>query len=347
MNNNIKSKNLEEVTIQLNKAEVKKKVLINNIFKEYEIYFQIVRKSLLTSTEKGIFSLLSEIPISESALNTTELNNFFKKDISLLIYSKLPLLTIEQLKLGDISHTQKKYINVNGLTELIEFKLINFEDKDDLINNNSLEFHSNNNLNTYDYYESLSDNKFSSINLDENNYLNCFSNSNTLKKGEYSGSFIEDTNNFRYNDNKNIKDKFDDVFISSNDYNVFELIDRSFSNLLSKFSYEINLQLYRINLLTKVIPEDTFKYLSNSNYLIRHPYPFVVKCALNQNDLSLEYKKSPNIYLFNISDIELEFHNLELSVCRNNINDLKNKFMLLNKKERYWKNKELNYNNLN
>ena len=63
--------------------------------------------------------------------------------------------------------------------------------------------------------------------------------------------------------------------------------------------------------------------------------------------ISSDFDKFPNIYLFNVTDIELEFFNIELSVCRNNINELKNKFRLLNKKQRYWKNKEIGLNNLN
>ena len=51
--------------------------------------------------------------------------------------------------------------------------------------------------------------------------------------------------------------------------------------------------------------------------------------------------KSSDIYLFNITNVELEFYNIDLSICRNNINELKSMFKLLNKKQRYWKNKDL------
>ena len=84
MNNNIKVKNSNQVTIQLKKAEVQKNILIKKIYKEYEIYFQIVRKSLFQSAEKGIFSIYSDFSINENLLNARELNNFLNKDISLL-----------------------------------------------------------------------------------------------------------------------------------------------------------------------------------------------------------------------------------------------------------------------
>ena len=65
MNNSIKGKNLKEVKIQLKRAENKKNILIKNIYKEYEEYFKIVRKSILTSTKKGIIGIYSEFSISD------------------------------------------------------------------------------------------------------------------------------------------------------------------------------------------------------------------------------------------------------------------------------------------
>ena len=114
-----------------------------------------------------------------------------------------------------------------------------------------------------------------------------------------------------------------------------------------KLSYEINSELFKINLLRKFISEDKFKCLSNNNYIVKHPYPFVIRYYLDLNDISEDNHKSSNIYLFNITNVELEFYNLDLSICRNNINELKNRFRLLNKKQIYWKNKALTLKNLN
>ena len=126
MENNIKGRNPKDVKIQLKRAEVQKDILIKNIYKEYEIYFKIVRKSILSSTEKGLFGLYSELSMSNSdkSLNRRELINFFNQNISFLINSKLPLLTIEQLKLGDISDPQKQLINEKVLKELLGFKVM-------------------------------------------------------------------------------------------------------------------------------------------------------------------------------------------------------------------------------
>ena len=78
MNNSIKDKNLEEISIQLKRAEIKKFTLIKKINKEYEMYFQIVRELILTSVEKGIFAIYSDLSIDDKTLNSAGLKNFLR-----------------------------------------------------------------------------------------------------------------------------------------------------------------------------------------------------------------------------------------------------------------------------
>ena len=137
------------------------------------------------------------------------------------------------------------------------------------------------------------------------------------------------------------------MFISSENLLFFENIDKSFSYFLLNLSYKINSELLKINLLNKIISEDSFKNLSNNNYMIKHPYPFIIKYDFKISKFSKDGNCLSDIYLFNLTNVELEFYNLELSNCRNNINQLKTSFKLLNKKQRYWKHKELTLNNLN
>ena len=85
--------------------------------------------------------------------------------------------------------------------------------------------------------------------------------------------------------------------------------------------------------------------MSSKSYFIKHPYPFVFKYDLNALNSSLDIRDSSDIYLLTINNVELEFYNLDLTISRNNINELKNEFRLLNKKEKYWRNKELTLNN--
>jgi hypothetical protein len=349
LNNSIKDKNLKEVKIQLKRAEIQKNILIENIYKEYEAYFKIVRKSIYPSVEKGIVGIYTDFSNRDSEFDSRELYIFLKKNISLFINSKLPLITIEQLKLGDIRDPIKQLENLNVLNKFVkskEYQTVNFDHEYEVIVNESIEFHCNNNLNSYEYYESLSEDEITSVNLDESNYLNSFSKKISIKKTEDEKhtvkavlELIEESNDNKLNNYEKINDQLSDVFISSDNLNIFEFIDKSFSNFLLNLSYKVNSELFKIKLIKKFISEDTFKCLSNNNYLIKHPNPFVI--GYDSNEISAKSIKSSDIHLFNITNVELEFYNLDLSICRNNINELKNRLRLLNKKHRYWKNKEL------
>ena len=77
----------------------------------------------------------------------------------------------------------------------------------------------------------------------------------------------------------------------------------------------------------------------------KHPYPFVINFELNLNRSSL-IGNFPSIIFFNISTVELEFENLNLSIQRNKINELKNQFQRLIKKETYWRRKEITLNKI-
>ena len=351
MNNSTKDRNSKEVTIQLKRAEIQKNILIKNIYKEYEAYFDIVRKSMLISAKKGIAGIYSNFSISDKALHSKELNIFLNKNISLLINSKLPFITIEQLKLDHISDPTKQLVNESVLKELVkrkEYQTVNIDYKNDKTSNESIEFHCDNNLNTYEYYETINEDEISSVNLDESSYLNSFSKEISIEKIEGGKrkvntvlELIEETSGKKLINYEKINDQTHDVFISRDNLNIFDVIDKSFSNFLLNLSYRINLELFKIKLIKKIITEETFKCLSNDNSIIKHPYPFVIRYDLYSDKFSPIYNMSSDVYLFNITNVELEFYNLDLSICRNNINDLKNRFKLLNKKQRYWKTKEL------
>ena len=129
-------------------------------------------------------------------------------------------------------------------------------------------------------------------------------------------------------------------------FNDFDLIDKALENLLLKLSYNINQELFKANLIKKMISKDTFDYLVGKNFMIKHPYPFVIDIELNLNRSSLIGKKFPSIVFFNISTVELEFKNLNLSIQRKKINELKNQFQRLIKKETYWRQKEITLNKI-
>ena len=80
--------------------------------------------------------------------------------------------------------------------------------------------------------------------------------------------------------------------------------------------------------------------------MIKHPYPFVIYFELNIDRSSLNVNNFPSIIFFYISTVELEFKNLNLSIQRNKINELKNQFQRLIKKETYWRQKEITLNKI-
>jgi len=126
----------------------------------------------------------------------------------------------------------------------------------------------------------------------------------------------------------------------------FDLLDKSLENLLLNLSYKINQELFKANLIKKIISRDSFEYLVGKKLMIKHPYPFVINFEFNLNRSSLSGNNLPSIIFFNISTVELEFKNLNLSIQRNKINELKNQFQRLIKKETYWKQKEITLNKI-
>ena len=95
-----------------------------------------------------------------------------------------------------------------------------------------------------------------------------------------------------------------------------------------------------------MISKDSFDYLVGKNFMIKHPYPFVINFELNLNRLSFGGNNFSSIIFFNISTVELEFKNLNLSFQRNKINELKNQFQRLIKKETYWRQKNITLNKI-
>ena len=95
-----------------------------------------------------------------------------------------------------------------------------------------------------------------------------------------------------------------------------------------------------------MISKDSFDYLVGKNLMIKHPYPFVINFEFNLNRPLLNGNNLTSIIFINISTVELEFKNLNLSIQRNKINELKNQFQRLIKKETYWRQKQITLNKI-
>ena len=93
---------IDKINSQLERADIQKRILTRNIYREYELYLNLVRDLLPISVEKGLNQIYSYPTINDNFLNENEYFNLFEKKISKLIFTSLPFLTVEQLKISEI-----------------------------------------------------------------------------------------------------------------------------------------------------------------------------------------------------------------------------------------------------
>ncbi len=269
----------------------------------------------------------------------------------------MPLLTVEQLKINDIEKNKNKEINFNSLDSSKETN----EDKKEKIQyvdgfqlEEPIQFQISKDIsNDSEYYQADNYEKLASLDLDNNDHNNYLPNKNIIEnlgvEKQFISSLLELYGEVKVeNTSLPEKDNINQIDISSKNQilNNFDLIDKSLKNLLLNLSYKINQVLFKANVIKKLISKDSFDYLVSKNLMIKHPYPFVINFELNLNRSSLKANNLPSIILFNISAVELEFKNLNLSIQRNKINELKNQFQHLIKKETYWRQKQTTLNKI-
>jgi len=348
---------IDEINSQLEKADIQKRILIRNIYREYEIYLNLVRDLLFISVEKGLNQIYSYPTINDNFLNENELYSFFEKKISKLIFKNLPFLTLEQLKINEIEKNINKEINFtifDSSTKIKDEQKEKFQIEDGFQLNETTQFKITEDFpNTSEYYQAHNYERFVSLDLDNNQHNNYLSKNNILENLGVEKQFIsslleligEEKVEKPINQEKENVNQMDNL-PNNQILNNFDLIDKSLENLLLNLSYNINQELFKANLIKKIISKDSFDYLVGKNFMIKYPYPFVINFELNLNRSSLVGNNFPSIIFFNISTVELEFKNLNLSIQRNKINDLKNQFQRLIKKETYWRQKEISLNKI-
>ena len=96
LNNFNNCEDIEKINSQLERADIQKGRLILNIYREYELYLNLLRDQLYISVEKGLNELFDYLSIKDNFLNSNEFICLFEKEISELIYKNLPFLTVEQ-----------------------------------------------------------------------------------------------------------------------------------------------------------------------------------------------------------------------------------------------------------
>jgi len=110
--NNIKNYlYIDKINSQLERADIQKNSLTRNIYKEYELYLNLVRDLLFISVEKGLNQIYSYPTINDNFSNENEFYSLFEKKIIKLIFTNLPFLTVEQLKIIEIEKNINKKIN--------------------------------------------------------------------------------------------------------------------------------------------------------------------------------------------------------------------------------------------
>ena len=347
----------DNINSQLERAEIQKRRLFRNIYREYELYLNIVRDLLYISVEKGLIELCCSLSIKENFLNGNQFSCIFEKEISKLIFTNLPLLTVEQLKINKIEKNINKEINFtifdsSSKTKDDQKERFQYEDVFQL--EEPIQFQISKDIsNTSEYYQSDNCEKFLSIDLDNNYNSNYLSSNNNIENLGIDKQFIssileliDEVKVEKPSDSEKENSSQIDILPNHQSLKIFNLIDKSLENLLLNLSYKINQELFNANLIKKMISKDSFEYLVGKKMMIKHPYPFVINFEFNANRLSSKGDNLSSIIFFNISIVELEFKNLNLSIQRNKINELKNQFQRLIKKETYWRKKEITLNKI-
>jgi len=340
----------DKINFQLERANLQKRRLIRNIYREYEFYLTRVRNLLYISIEKGLNEIYSCSSINNNFLNKNEFISHFEEKISNLVHTNLPLLTVEQLKINQIKKNLNKEINLSNLgssTSTNNDQQEKFQYEDALQLEEPIQFQISKDIsNSSQYYKVDNNDKFVSLDLD-NNEQNIIEDLGVEK--QFISSLLELVEVVKFeNSSYSEKDNIIQMDISPKHQSLknFDFIDNSLDNLLLNLTYKINKELFKANLVKKMISKDSFEFLVSKNLMIKHPHPFVINFDFNLNRSSSNGDDLPNIIFLNISTVELEFKDLNLSIQRNKINELKNQFQRLIKKETYWRQKEITLNKI-
>jgi len=60
---------INKINSQLERADIQKRILTRNIYREYELYLNLVRDLLFISVEKGLNQIYSNPTINDNFLN--------------------------------------------------------------------------------------------------------------------------------------------------------------------------------------------------------------------------------------------------------------------------------------
>ena len=343
LENNYKKINDQLFHIGCRKSKIKKE-----IYSLYDLYLTIIRFKLQNYIGEAIKALLVESGNGIS-VKDQETKLFIKNDLNKLVNDILPFLTIEQLSI------EKDYKIANRIENNREFKS-NYNLKEEVHTVNNFETININNSTNYCnlYYGNLiNDNK--NINMDnyvlENKFIDNYKHEEKLgciNSKILLSDFDEDKLSLNTYQSKDSKDffpiEFKDIIL------WMDTLETSLNLYLQELSIVINNQLFKKNIFKRFINNDLLLYIFDNHLLFSNPSPFVLKFdpSLTQYinfDEDFSVNKSQKTNLISINSAELEFININLSLLKNKLLQLKSNIYLLIKKEDYWCNKlKLNSN---
>ena len=350
MDRNLFEKNYKKANNQLFYIDCKKSKIKKEIYSLYDLYLTIIRSKLQNYLGEAIKALL-DVSNKEFSVQDQKTISFVKNDLKNQVKKILPFLTIEQLSI------KKDYKIVNQIINNREFKS-DYNLKEEVYATKDFEtIHTNNSINYCSvYYANLIDeDNFKNINVDnfvlENRYFDDYKKDESL--GFINSSIIlkdfdEDkiSINFEQSSDSNhyIPIEFKDILL------WIDTLEASLNLYLKDLSININNELLKRNILKRFVNNDLLLHIFENHLLFSNPSPFVLTFdpSLNQYinfDKIYSGNKSSNINLININSAELEFININLSMLKNKLLELKSNIYLLIKKEDYWCNKlKLNSN---
>ena len=194
MNNFNKYLDTEKINSQLKRADKQKRILTKNIHREYELYLNLVRDLLFISVKKGLNQIYSYSTINDNFLNENEFYSLFEKKISKLLFTNLPFLTVEQLKINEIEKNINKEINFtifDSSAKIKDDQKEKFQYEDCFQLEEPVQFNISKDVpNTSEYYQAVNYEKFTSLNLDNNDHNNYLSKNNIFENLGVEKQFI-------------------------------------------------------------------------------------------------------------------------------------------------------------
>ena len=184
----------DKIDSQLERADKQKRLLTKNIYREYELYLNLVRDFVFISVEKGLNQIYSYPTINDKLLNENEFHSLFEKKISKLIFTNLPFLTVEQLEINEIEKNINKEINFaifDSSTKINDDQKEKFQYQDGFQLKKTTQFEITEDFSTTsEYYQAHNYEKFVSLDLDNNNQNNYFFKNNIFENLGVEKQFI-------------------------------------------------------------------------------------------------------------------------------------------------------------